>query len=115
MNRSEESRCIFFSFWKVVQQLTEKGKEMQTELEKFARHKQEHQQLLDGHFTLQKEHDDLRLNHQIGFFGRYIDAFTDCWLHLKKKCSFSIYLFYGFILDHGALLGIESCFCLNVT
>ncbi|XP_036454209.1 cilia- and flagella-associated protein 157 [Colossoma macropomum] len=49
---------------KVVQQLTEKCKQMHTELENFARHKQEHQQLLDDHTALQKEHDDLRQTHE---------------------------------------------------
>ncbi|XP_072521372.1 cilia- and flagella-associated protein 157 [Salminus brasiliensis] len=45
---------------KVVKQLTEKCKQMHYELENFARHKQEHQQLQDDHSALQKEHSYLR-------------------------------------------------------
>ncbi|KAI4880879.1 hypothetical protein NFI96_031452, partial [Prochilodus magdalenae] len=57
---------------KVVQQLTEKCKQMHTELENFARHKQEHQRLQNDHSALQKEHDDLRQSHEsvMGKFGQ---------------------------------------------
>lgn len=44
-----------------MQQLTEKCKQMQTELETFVQLKEESQQLSDNHIILQKEHDDLRL------------------------------------------------------
>ncbi|KAB5528497.1 hypothetical protein PHYPO_G00140850 [Pangasianodon hypophthalmus] len=49
---------------KVVQQLTEKCKQMHAELEDYSRHKQEHQKLVNNHSTLQKEHDALRQEHE---------------------------------------------------
>ncbi|XP_060763898.1 cilia- and flagella-associated protein 157 [Neoarius graeffei] len=49
---------------KVVQQLTRKCKQMHAELEDYARHKEEHQKLVNSHATLQKEHDTLRQDHQ---------------------------------------------------
>ncbi|KAF4074463.1 hypothetical protein AMELA_G00239500 [Ameiurus melas] len=49
---------------KVVQQLTEKCKQMHAELEDYTRHKQEHQKLVINHSTLQKEHDALRQEHK---------------------------------------------------
>ncbi|XP_062873900.1 cilia- and flagella-associated protein 157 isoform X2 [Trichomycterus rosablanca] len=49
---------------KVVQQLTEKCKQMHTELQNYVKFKEESQQLLNNHTTLQKEHDDLRLKHE---------------------------------------------------
>lgn len=48
--------------WKVVQQLTEKCKQMHAELEDYARHKQEHKMLVNDHSILQKEHDALRFD-----------------------------------------------------
>ncbi|KAG7318396.1 hypothetical protein KOW79_018151 [Hemibagrus wyckioides] len=49
---------------KVVQQLTEKCRLMRAELEEYARHKQEHQKLVNNHSILQKEHDALRQEHE---------------------------------------------------
>ncbi|KAK3538952.1 hypothetical protein QTP86_023561 [Hemibagrus guttatus] len=49
---------------KVVQQLTEKCRQMCAELEEYARHEQEHQKLVNNHSMLQKEHDALRQEHE---------------------------------------------------
>lgn len=49
---------------KVIQQLTEKCKQMHAELEDYTRHKQEHQKLVNNHSMLQKEHDALRQEHE---------------------------------------------------